>query len=272
MPLRGDVPRLYAADERNAFVVRGLYGTAYSTHDGGATWRRLPLESVVAFATTKARAYAVTSHCSHEGACTSQRLQRAAVGTDAWATAARLFATSGPVATLSARGSRLWVLGTPQDARAGKDLLARSGDTGNSFVVGRGPCYAGLDGALQPVSGGVVWASCPTGLLGSVARSTDGGVTFSSVHAPPIPNAAILAPASPTVAVLAPNNATSRLFRTTDGGTTWQRLAAPGSARSVGALDFVDPLVGAAVTMRASGGTELWRTVDGGVRWRRLAV
>lgn len=215
LPKEGTVPTLRFADRLDGFaVVPGVGGVLYATHDGGATWKKLPLRTVLAFATGGGNAYAVTARCSQEG-CTGYRFERSPVFVNAWSASAMPFAPDGSTVDLAVHGSRVWLLGTPAGSeRTRSDELARSTDGGRTFTSGPGPCYPGLGGELAPTSASVVWAVCPSGMMAGASRSTDGGITFIHLRTPPLVNSAALAPASEDTAVLAGNGAGSRLLRT----------------------------------------------------------
>jgi hypothetical protein len=84
-------------------------------------------------------------------------------------------------------------------------VLLASADNGMSFANEQSPCTNGLGGQLAATSSSVVWAVCPTGMLAGALRSTDGGVSWSSLDAGrELSNSAQIAPASDTSAVLAP--------------------------------------------------------------------
>jgi photosystem II stability/assembly factor-like uncharacterized protein len=264
------------ADRLDGFAfVTGVGGVFYATHDGGATWRRLALGTVLAFASGGGNVYAVTARCSLPR-CTGYRFERSPVSADAWRATAMPFAASGSVLDLAAHGSRVWLLGTAVGQEQRSDELARSSDGGRTFVTGPGPCVPGLGGELAPTSARVVWAVCPTGMLAGAWRSTDGGVTFKHVNTPPLVNSAALASASGTTAVLARNGARSRLLRTTDGGAHWTAARVPGLARFVPWIGFTDADVGAALVQTGYDGSAkielqaLWRTTDRGASWSRV--
>ena len=274
----GVAPTLLFADRLDGFAfLTGIRGVFYATHDGGATWHRLALGNVLAFATAGGNAYAVTARCSLQR-CTEYRFERSRVHADAWNAKAMPFAPSGSVLDLAAHGSSVWLLGTPAEGKqaSGSDVLARSTDGGRTFAKGSGPCIPGLGGELAPTSANVVWAVCPTGMLAGAWRSTDGGVTFTHLSAPPLVNSAVLAPASRDVAVIARNGARSRLLRTTDGGASWTFTRTPGVAIYLPWIGFTDANVGAALVQTgwdASAKIEaqaLWRTTDGGASWSKV--
>jgi hypothetical protein len=278
LPAAGLLPTLRFADRLDGFAfVPGVGGVFYVTHDGAASWRRVRLGSVLAFATGGGNAYAVTARCSLRR-CTRYRFQRSAVSANAWIARALPFTPDGAVVDLAAHRSRVWLLGTPAgDLGSRPDMLARSTDGGRSFATGPGPCIPGLGGELSPTSASVVWAVCPTGMMAAALRSTDGGVTFRHVTTPPLVNSAALAPASRDTAVLARNGARSRLLRTTDGGATWRVASTPGPT-FVAWLGFTDARVGAALVQTGYDASTkrqidvLWRTTDGGAKWSRVRL
>jgi photosystem II stability/assembly factor-like uncharacterized protein len=114
--------------------------------------------------------------------------------------------------------------------------------------------------------------------MARAARSTDGGITFRPVTAPPLVNSAALAPASRDTAVLARNGARSRLLRTTDGGASWTAASTPGPVVFVAWMGFTDARVGAALVQTPYDGSTkteiqvLWRTSDGGARWSAVRL
>jgi photosystem II stability/assembly factor-like uncharacterized protein len=256
-------PILRFANRRDGYaLVPGSRGVLFATHDGAATWRRVPLAGVLAFATGGGYAYAVTA----------RGFERSPLSADAWHGRRLSFTPDGTVLDLTARGSYVWLLGTPAgSATSPNDVLARSSDGGRSFTTGRGPCVPGLGGKLEPVSSAVIWAVCPTGMSARASRSTDGGLTFTRVETPPLVNSAQLAPASSDVAVLAANGARSPLLRTTDDGATWTKARTPGTAQYVTWIGFTDARVGAALVQKGDV-PALWRTTDGGGHWASVRV
>ncbi len=276
----GTVPTLRFADRLDGFAfLPEAGGVFYATHDGGATWHKLALGTVLAFATGGGNAYTVTARCSLQR-CTRYRFERSPVTANAWRGAALPFVPSGSVLDLAAHGSSVWLLGTPVGGQRGseKDVLARSTDDGRTFVTRHGPCVPGLGGELAPTSARAVWAVCPTGLSAGAWRSTDGGITFSALRTPPLVNSARLAPASRDTAVVSGNGAGDRLRRTTDAGATWTVPHVPGRATFVPWIGFTDAAVGTALVQTgwdASAKIEreaLWRTTDGGADWSKVRL
>jgi photosystem II stability/assembly factor-like uncharacterized protein len=245
------------------------WGSFWSTHDGGATWRRLRLPDVVAFTTADREAYAVIARCTTQ-TCSGYRFAHGRASTSRWRESRLPFVPDGSVIDLAARGGNVWLLGTPRTTRYQHDVLARSTDGGRSFVTGDGPCVPGLGGDLEPSSTQVVWAVCATGMLAGASRSSDGGVTFKPLHTPPLVNAARLAPASDQAAVLAANGAARPLYRTADGGATWRPLRQAGKDDVWWDVVFTDPRTGDALVQVGARPAAVWRTTDGATTWSRI--
>lgn len=272
------ISELRFADVRDGFAY-GLSGQSYdntgdlwATHDAGATWHRVAVGNVVAFATGGGTAYAVTGQCGASG-CTDFALMRSPVSSDAWHASPLPFAVlSGagdPV--LAAHGSDVWIMGpTGSSLSAASDTVARSTDGGTTFTTATAPCTPGLGGELAPSSSAVVWAYCPTGNFGGAYRSSDGGATFTRLPSPESVNAAVIAPASDTTAVLT-ESGNRTLSRTTDAGATWAAAATPPAGTYVSWVGFTDATTGAALVPGTSGAMTLWRTTDAGDDWSPVA-
>src|SRR5581483_8647099 len=187
------------------------------TSDGGAHWGLNAFGDLLAFGTGGGSAYAVTGTCSN-GKCDQLELRRANVGSDTWAQGAIDSGPIDPLVAMAVNGSQLWLSVSDTAAAHPKQTLLHSTDGGNSFVSKQSPCVTGLGGTLAASSAAVLWATCPTGMLGSVYRSSDGGATWKALHVGrEIANSSQLAPASDTAAVLATGDQ-GQLLRTTDAG------------------------------------------------------
>jgi hypothetical protein len=184
------------------------------------------------------------------------------------------FTPDGSVVDLAARGTSVWLLGTPAAAQTKPhDVLARSADGGRTFTTGAGPCVPGLGGDLEPSSHGTVWAVCPTGMLAGAWRSVDDGLMFTALHTPELVNSARLAPASARAAALTGSGTPARILHTADGGASWTAAATPRGATSVASLGFADARVGYALAQTRWDPAAkvqhavLWRTTDAGAHW-----
>jgi photosystem II stability/assembly factor-like uncharacterized protein len=273
LPTHGSTPTLRFADRRDGFAFVPWSPRAfYATHDGGATWHRLRLRTVLTFATGGGYAYLVTARCSPRRGCSAYRLERSPVSADRWSALGLPFITArDSIFDLAAQGTNLWLLGTARDAPAGRDELARSVDAGLTWVARRAPCIPGLGGDVAPATPRVLWAVCPTGLEARAWRSTDDGASFELLPTPVLPNSAVLAPASSETAVLARSGGGPLLLRTTDGGARWHPVRTPPAGVSAW-VGFTDARVGAALVETRSGRNQLWRTTDGGAAWVRVAL
>jgi photosystem II stability/assembly factor-like uncharacterized protein len=272
LPVEGYTPSIMFSGKQTGFAfVPDSRSPLYATHDGGATWQKQAIGDVLALATTPKTVYAVTARCSAQG-CTHYRFRQAPQSSTAWRTTHLPFVPDGGLVALSARGVDVWLLGTPAGNRDPNDRLARSGDSGRTFTTGRGPCYSDLGGKLSPASVSVVWAVCPTGMLGGALRSTNGGLSFSHLHTPTLVNSAQLAAASDTMAVVFGNGAGSRLMRTTDGGASWKPAPTPETPVDIWSIAFTNSSVGFALVQTRRSAATLWTTGDGGAHWRALRV
>ena len=261
------------ADSRDGFAF-GWQTQLYATHGGGRAWHRLALRSVLAFAASGGTAYAVTGRCTEDGSCRDVRFQHSAVSSDAWISAPMPFAHAVPNFELATRGSNVWLFGGSSAGRHRlRNLLARSTNDGRTFVTDTAPCDAELAAELEPVSARIVWAFCPTGLMGIAYRSTDGGARFKPLRIPRCcPNSTALAPVSESVAVASANAAGSHLVRTTDGGATWRSTRTPRGITDWGKIVFKGRVGLALVSIGSRGDPALLRTTDAGTSWQAVPI
>jgi hypothetical protein len=267
LPRSGTTPVLRFADHADGFAFIPWSSVFYATHDGGATWRRLSLGRILGFASGGGTAFVATSG----------KLERSPVSANAWRSMPLPFPSDGSTLDLEAHQANLWLLGTRRGGTPSRDELARSTDGGRTFHVGAGPCVPGLGGELAPTSATVVWAVCPTGMLGGAWRSTNGGVTFAHLRTPQLVNSARIAPASASTAVI-DRGGTAGLIRTTDGGKSWRALKRLPGATSIVFVGFTDARVGVALVETGYDSstktelTALWRTTDAGATWSHVPV
>lgn len=143
----------------------------------------------------------------------------------------------------------------------------------------KGPCLSELGGALVPTADHVVWAVCPSGNMGELALSTDGGRSFPAIRSvhdpgglrlPSLVNSARIAAASARVAVLSGGGG-GALLRTTDAGRHWAAVRGTARIKGVVWLAFSTTRVGAAVVQTRSG-AQLWRTANAGATWHSISI
>ena len=265
---QGIAPTIRFANARDGFAYVEDGTPLYATHDGGEAWRREgPNRHVTAFAVAGGYAYLLAGR---------HRVERTRVGRNSWRKLT-LTVSHRPF-SLAARGSNVWFLGPPRH-RPDSDTIALSADHGRTFTRRKGPCLSDLGGTLVPTAGHVVWAVCPTGNMGELLLSKNGGRSFPTIRSahdpggrrqPGLVNSAQIAAASARVAVLS-RGAEGALLRTTDAGRRWSVVRRTASIRGVFWLGFSTRRVGDAIVQTRSG-AQLWRTTDAGVTWHSVPI
>jgi photosystem II stability/assembly factor-like uncharacterized protein len=266
--------------------------TLLSTSDDGATWTSTapPLSSPsatgVAFADKSTVSlfgfYGETLRSTDGGATWSDPAYDLGVGQDSWRV---LFSSSSAGLAVGAYGGTIartidggasWqqIGGGKLDDVLGIDVssagaaLACSADAGATWAR-----ISQLD-ALSSVSA-ISWGSSDValaaGLFGDIAKTTDGGLTFSLVAQDAMVNFQAVGMASASQVVVAgraSGSATGKggfLRVSSDGGSTWKAATVP-STNWIYAIRFLTPLVGLAGGQNAT----LLRTTDGGATWSQV--
>lgn len=237
------------------------------TRDGGINWTPGGPSGVTELAVGGRDVYVIVN---------GKRVERSPISRSSWHTL-RLPASFRFVASLAAHGQSVWLLGsTSDDARTG-DVTLRSADGGASFAESEAPCGAGLGGSLTPAGHGVVWSVCQIEDRAGLTVSTDGGRTFSALHAfgkrlPALAAGAGIFPVSEHVAVLY-RGTTGPLLRTTDTGRRW-RPARGTDLIQGGWLHFATSRVGVGLLTTADhpNRASLRRTTDGGATWHSVPI
>jgi hypothetical protein len=170
LPSQGNVPSLAFASARVGYLV-GRGGRLYVTHDGGSSWLLSAPAGVRNVAVGGGDVYVIAGR---------NRYERSPIARRSW------HAVSLPVrfrflVSLAARGRSVWLLGSTRHIRAG-DVDLRSADHGATFTRSHAPCIPELAGKLVPAEDGVVWAVCPTGMMGGALR-----VDERRPHVPRVP-------------------------------------------------------------------------------------
>jgi hypothetical protein len=234
-----------------------LYGDGlWSTHDGGRSWRTLPMSGAVrSLAAARGVVWALVS--TKDG--NEQQLWRSPAVSDAWTLVPDVtVSTPGDVTVF---GSRVIVLGPGPSSK-----VWVSGN-GAAFVSHPGPCASAMAAELS--ASGSLWATCPTGTAAFVVTSVD-GVRWHKVNATQdgssAPNSLVLGARGPDDALLALGANEPIVDLHADGSQQPVRQSPPlGSAISY--LGFTSVDVGYAID-----GNYLWRTGDGGNTWSRLRI
>ena len=263
------ITSLRFADTQDGYAFGpGSGAPLWDTHDGGEQWTETTLRGVLAFGIGDGDAFAVTGTCA-SGPCTGVQLRRTPVVSDDWTALPLPVSSITEVRTMTVHGASLWMSVTRGGVQTSHETLVVSSDAGGHFSVMQSPCPADLGGTLEAASPTVVWATCPSGMLAGAYRTTDGGATWTPLHAPEMPNSARIAPADDTTAVITYG---STMLRTTDGGASFSTVYGPGSVHGTWTfVGFTDASTGAAI-LRITGGNgspghQLWRSTDGGAAW-----
>lgn len=270
----GTTTDVSVADVRFADLVNGwAYGGAlFATHDGGATWTRLPMPGPV---TRLEAGHGVAWALAQTGPGVT--LYRAGVAADDWRPVPLPGGPLGSSADLAVVRDTAVVVADTRDEQAWAFRVPPQGVP----VAAPVPCRAGAQRVLS-AAGDHLWLLCQDARGAQLARSADGGRTFTPVPVPP----GVIAPAPRTAPLALPPvvgaltwrvallGAAGRLTRTTDGGATWPGLTLPGlvSSRPHPAqwryVGFAGSSTGFVVQSLPR--QVLWRTPDGGRTWSKV--
>lgn len=241
----------------------------YWTADGGRTWRQVDLGGrLVARVVASGRhAYALATTCpASVTICPSYELASASVTGANWSRK-DLNLPRFANASLAAFDSNVWIVfshgGPPID-------LLVSEDAGRTFSS---PSNTGLSAVACEISASsrlIVWAFCPTGMMGFAVKSNDGGRHFVQIGGSAV-NSSYVVPFSDAIAVYITYG---QAFLTTDGGKTLNPMDLPGLQ---GAPDVVFANRRLWVALGVLKGMQsdaqaLWRTTNGGNTWVRASL
>jgi hypothetical protein len=249
----------------------------YATTDAGERWR--PVDFGMSAVTTQLIASgnvfdALLEHCTRisTGNCTGYTLARSVAGSTRWSFSAfpphGALRPPGASAAMGAAGSQLWI--TYVDPKTPVPQLAEStGGHPPRFTVFGQPRLAGVVAcALAPMAGGVIWANCPTGMMVSELRSTDGGHGFTAVWSYAGTGGFAFDPVSADIAFRYLGIESPAVERTTDGGQTFTGVGTlPFAQGSVTRLLFLDEADGFALGSTSADTAALLQTIDGGSSW-----
>jgi photosystem II stability/assembly factor-like uncharacterized protein len=219
-----------------------------TTADGGATWTAKPLDGVPSTALRSVRCTSTTL-C----AMTTDQGNELVRTSDAGATAKLITPSSDPIyATGFASPTRIAAAGAT-------GATTVSDDAGMNFA----PIGGRLTGSYTRVrAGGQAGTAYATGDNGSLAKTTDGGKSWSRGNVPTSED--LVDVAFPTLNIGYALDFSGALFRTNDGGGTWKTLDTGTTARPsaiVAPSSSVVVLVGPTGLRRSSDGGESFTTV-----------
>ena len=234
-----------------------LYGDGlWSTHDGGRSWRTVPMSGAVrSLAAARGVVWALVS--TNGG--NVQRLWRSPVGSDSWTLVPDV--TVNTPGDVNVFGARVIVLGP------GPSSKVWVSENGAAFISHPGPCASAMAAVLS--ASGSLWATCPTGTAAFVVTSTD-GVRWHHVNATQdgssAPNSLALGARGPDDALLA-LGANEPIVDLHADGSRQPVSQPPPLGSSISYIGFTTGSVGYVID-----GTHLWRTTDGGNTWTRLRI
>jgi photosystem II stability/assembly factor-like uncharacterized protein len=173
-----------------------------------------------------------------------------------------------------------WFIAFNVDTTA--DTLYRTTDGGRTWISSSVPGHvlaAGSQDRVQFVSATQGWLLSlqPTGPLESLAVSTDGGARWrlvASLHPLPgegvLPELGLVQFAANGTGWLGGGQYSQALYRTANGGRTWQRVSIPAPS---GSLFGLPTAFGATLVEPVTSGTSLalYRSSDDGTRWSRIS-
>lgn len=140
---------------------------------------------------------------------------------------------------------------------------------------------------LDAVNASNVWmvgndGFAPSKFVNQYSRTTNGGASFTSGTIYADTNTYLIANMegiNDTTAWVSSYLKTSQnrgaIHRTTNGGSSWINMTAPGmytaAASFCNIVSFVTPLIGITMGDPVAGEYEIWRTINGGMNWTRIS-
>jgi photosystem II stability/assembly factor-like uncharacterized protein len=233
---------------------------------GSRAWRDSPVSGPLAspIVTTEGRAYVLVLEGCSTYRCKSVALASSPVGRDSWTTRPIPLDEATSSAGLAAFGSTVWLIETLDGGSMAHVFVSDNGGKGFSNLPTKGMLGGSCTATATSIT--TLWGYCIGGNTGSAVRSTDGGRVCKGLPGTGSPNASSILPISDDEAVFLDETSThlwltrdggthftsvlsnvpgggyvafaskttwlvlgsgSRLWRTTNGGNTWQPVKAP---------------------------------------------
>jgi hypothetical protein len=246
----------------------------WSTHDGGAHWRRvtIPGASSTAAVVDLATAAGAVHAAVFDGAV---RIADSQVGADAWtlsSTSIPFGAGPDPRAQLVIQSGGGWLIEVDRTVVGGARF------TGGGWTAWTPPClHSAGDTVLAAATSTDLLAVCNEGIYSSGAlvthayRSSDGGANFAQTGTVPVNHADAVAGPAPALAVVAARagNGVNQLLRSADGGGSWSVVYQDSAQRQGSELGFTSADQG--VVIEHGSASVMLMTFDGGQHWSQVA-
>jgi photosystem II stability/assembly factor-like uncharacterized protein len=249
----------------------------WATHDGGTHWHQITVDPSPQLMVEDVEAVNGTVHAAY--LTDKVHIATSAVGEDAWRTSptsVELGAGPVPAARITLQGGSGWLIENDRTVVGGARLV------GGSWQPWTPPCAsAGGPATLTASTATDVVALCQEGVWsGSVLAdrvyvSTDGGTTFKLGGTVPSKPSTATVVGSPSAGTMVVGGTTSdelhgALFRSSDGGGTWDMVYRGDKESAWIDLGLTTPTNGVAIVRTAGGGSKLLGTRDGGRTWDTL--
>ncbi len=253
----GDAAAMFVNDQTAVAIKPNGTGTALETYlsqNSGRTWSLIATSAGDTCAQVNAGLYfggAFLIGCNADGV--NDGLFRSPSGFDPWTRLDMPGVIGFSTRSIAAQGSTVLVFGPDGN-------ICRSTNSGSSFSSCVDPgavSTAGRQGLASPSLN--IWLVGDT--IGNVSRSTDDGLTWTTVLAMGGVNGFVRC-LSATVC-LASNGGTT-IWRSTNAGTTWTAVFSPGAVTGLGFVGFVD--FGSGV-VNAVDQDVVYRSADFGATW-----
>ncbi len=271
---------VFANARDGLFLTRNGHGDpshVYATTDAGERWQPVDFGGTTVTRQLVASGNvfdALLEHCTHisTGQCTGYTQARSRAGSAHWS-----FSVFPPhdvlhppdaSAAMGALGAQLWITYLSPKVPVAQLAVSAGGQPPRFSIFGQPRLGGVVACALAPVPDGVIWANCPTGMMVSELRSTDGGHRFTTVWSYAGTGGIAFDPVTADLAYRYLGLDSPAVERSTDGGRTFIRVGTlPFAQGPVTRLLFLDEADGFALGSTSDGPAALLQTIDGGSSW-----